>query len=150
MKTYKELLETTKSRCGIVITLGRFQPPHRGHQILVNKMLELSKKNNYDDMLYISQTNDKVANPLSWNDKIVVLSEMFPDVNISRNKDIRTVFDIIGELRIKGYKNIIMVVGSDRADGFEITMSKYVEDFDSFQIVSAGERKESDMSGTQM
>ena len=147
MKSFADLQESLENSDGVVFSFGRFQPPHRGHQILVNKVLEIANSKNYDNMIYTSQTQDK-NNPLSWSDKVDILSRMFPDADISRNKKAKNPYKVLSELSDEGYKNVVMVVGSDRMDDFK-NMSKYTEGFDSFELVSAGERKDG-ISGTEM
>jgi len=150
MKTYTQLKEEMKHTDGIVWSFGRFQCPHKGHDVLINTVLSLASDNKYDSMIYTSQSQDNKNNPLSWDDKVNVLSKMFPDVNISRNKMIINPFVVLTDLIDKGYKNVIMVVGSDRLDEFQKNMPKYTKTFDTFQIVSAGERAILDISSTNM
>ena len=153
MKSFKELKESLEKSDGVVFSYGRFQPPTNGHEVLVNNVLDLANENSYDNVIYTSQTEDN-NNPLSWDDKVDVLTKMFPEADISRDK-IATPFKVLSELSDKGYKNVIMVVGSDRVDEFKSAMTKYTTAFDSFDVVSAGVRNEnsntaSGMSGSKL
>ena len=76
------------------------------------------------------------------------LNAMFPTANISYD-NMRTMLEIIVKLYEEGWRNVTLVVGSDRVADFDKMLNAYngVEGkahgyykFDSINVVSAGER----------
>ena len=125
----------------VVFTFGRFNPPTVGHEKLVRKVQEVSNNANAEHVIFLSQTQKKGKDPLSWKDKISLFRKMFPDANVSTDASAKTPFMALEALG-KKYNNVIMVVGSDRVEAFKNDMSKYVSDYgiEKFDVVSAGQR----------
>ena len=73
---------------------------------------------------------------------------MFRNVNIIDDDEMTSPFHVAKKLSDDGYKNVIMVVGSDRVQSFKTNISRYINHpdpdknfaFDSFKVISAGER----------
>lgn len=128
----------------VVFTFGRFQPPTIGHELLIRSTIKEAKKRRAEHRIYTSRTQDKKKNPLSTRDKIKYLRKFFPKANIVDDPKAVTAFEVCQQLSDEGIKNVIMVVGSDRVKEFKDGISKYIGpdgyDFDSFDVVSAGER----------
>lgn len=127
----------------VAFTFGRFQPPTIGHEKLL-KAVETHARGS-DFFIYVSQSVDKKDNLLPWKKKLDLLGMMFPRYkkNLVHNNMIRTFLDAAVSLNNKGYKNLIMVVGSDRVEKFEKLLNQYNGTdykFDSIEVVSAGER----------
>lgn len=126
----------------VVFTFGRFNPPTIGHQKLVEKVQAVAAKlPNADHIVYLSQTQKPGKDPLSWKDKISLFKKMFPSVNVSTDTSIKNPYVALETLG-KQYRNVIMVVGSDRVERFKGDMQKYLAEFGikNFDVVSAGER----------
>jgi len=131
----------------VFFTFGRFNPPTIGHEKLLDALAKKAGSNPYQ--IHMSQTNDKKKNPLSFNDKIKYSRMLFPKharAILNKGK-IKTVFDIAVKLYKEGYKNITMVVGSDRVNEFDILLNKYngkegkiFYNFKSIKVISAGDR----------
>ena len=132
----------------IYFTFGRMNPPTIGHEKLMASMASKAGRNPY--RVYLSQSQDSKKNPLSYTDKVKFARKMYPRYarNIMADKKIRNVFDIAQKLYNDGYKNIVMVVGSDRVQEFEILLKKYdgkkgkhgLYKFNKITVVSAGDR----------
>ena len=132
----------------IYFTFGRMNPPTIGHEKLMASMASKAGRNPY--RVYLSQSQDSKKNPLSYADKVKFARKMYPRYarNIMADKKIRNVFDIAQKLYNDGYKNIVMVVGSDRVQEFEILLKKYdgkkgkhgLYKFNKITVVSAGDR----------
>lgn len=138
-----------------VFTFGRFNPPTRGHGKLVETVERIAKELNADPFVFVSQSHDSKKNPLTYQDKIVFMRKFFPDANIVDNERIKNPFNATGYLgsHLK-YTDVVLVCGSDRVQEYERNYSHPDKFFDSFKIVSAGERDpDSDnilgMSGTK-
>ena len=53
-----------------VFTFGRFNPPTIGHEILVDKVATVAKRNRGDAFIFPSSSQDAKKNPLDYKDKI--------------------------------------------------------------------------------
>lgn len=132
----------------VYFTFGRMNPPTIGHGKVMDVLA--SKSGKVDYKVYVSQTQDKKKNPLSYNDKIKHARKMFPKHarNIISDKKVKTAIDALVVLYDQGYKNVTMVVGSDRVMEFDVLLNKYngqkarhgFYNFQSIKVVSAGER----------
>jgi len=132
----------------VYFTFGRMNPPTIGHGKLVDKLAAVSGRNNY--RIYLTQTQDSKKNPLSYNEKVKFARKMFRKHarSIIMNKSIKTVFDVCSSLYNEGFRNVTMVVGSDRVREFKVLLNNYNSkkarhgfyNFKEINVVSAGER----------
>jgi hypothetical protein len=132
----------------VVITFGRANPPTIGHQKVFDKVAAVAGKNPYK--IFLTQSQDKNKNPLSYSEKIKFARKMFPKHarNILINKKIKTIMDALVSLNNEGFNRVTVVVGSDRVREFDILLSKYngqkarhgTYNFERINVVSAGER----------
>jgi hypothetical protein len=138
MFTYDEYLEEAKSK-PVVFTFGRFNPVTAGHEIMIKDVIKQAKSRGANPLIFTSQTQDKKKNPLSYKNKIKFLKHFWGKI-IVKNTKIVTAFNALEWLSDKGYKNVTLVVGSDRVARFEKYMRPYVESygFDHFEVVQAG------------
>ena len=145
MKTFRELVEASET---IVFTFGRFNPPTTGHEKLIKKVASVAGSKDF--RVYPSHTTNPKKDPLPQSLKIAYMRKMFKKYsrNIMASKA-KTAIEIAVELYDQGYKNLTMVVGSDRVKEFNGILNKYngVEGkkhgyykFDNIDVVSAGER----------
>lgn len=138
LRTFKQFIIEQSSRT-LVLTFGRMNPPHIGHQKLVDAVKEIAQRNNADAKIFLSHTQDKKKNPLSYDQKILFTSAAFGD--IIQKSNAKTIFNLLEELQ-NSYDKLIFVFGSDRLPEFESLINKYKGDysFDSIEFESAGER----------
>lgn len=132
----------------VFFTFGRMNPPTIGHGMLLDKLSSKAGSNPY--RVFLSQSQDAKKNPLDYASKVKFARKMFPRHarSIMLNKKIKTVFDALVTLYNEGYKNIVMVVGSDRVTEFETLITNYNGkdgrhghyNFKRINVVSAGER----------
>ena len=143
----KCLTEKTDGK-GIVFTFGRFTPPHSGHEVLIDKVVSVARKLGYENGIYASKSYGDARNPLKYKDKIKYLKGAFRNANIVDDASLFSPFVVAKHLSNEGYKNVVLVVGGDRATALERDIRKYIGhkdpsksfDFDSFKVVSAGKR----------
>ena len=145
----KDLKEKLEGR-SVVFTFGRMNPPTIGHEKLLNRVKSEARKNSADWKVYLSSTQDFKKNPLAFERKIHYAKKMFGrDVNEKNFPKEPTALHAIVSLYEQGYKNAIMVVGSDRVTQFDKLLKTYngVEgkphgyyNFENLDVVSAGER----------
>ena len=146
ISSFSQLLEQKDS---IVFTFGRFNPPTTGHEKLIQKVAAVAGSN--PCRIYPSQSQNQKKDPLPFALKVAYMRKMFPKYakNIIANRNLKTALDIAVKLHDEGFKNLMMVVGSDRIKEFQNLLNTYngVEgkrhgfyDFDTIQVVSAGDR----------
>jgi hypothetical protein len=130
----------------VVITFGRFNPPHVGHLKLIDRVADEAYKDGSDYMIYPSQSQDPKKNPLDFQTKTNVMQTMFPHHagNIVNDPSGgRNIFDVLKGLHAQGYDNVKIVVGDDRVKEFTNITGKYngkTYNFGKLDVVSAGER----------
>ena len=141
--------KTKRGSDALTIVFGRFNPPTTGHKKLFDMAKNISGE---DDMrIYPSRSQDPKKNPLDPNTKIKFMKQMFADYEdqIVNEKDMRTIFDVLTTAGEEGYKEIKIVVGSDRLSEFKNLATKYngeLYNFDMIDVLPAGER-DSDAEG---
>ena len=116
-------------------------PPTSGHQKLVDKVVDVAKKNAAVPIVVLSKSHDKKKNPLPYKDKLRYAQIAF-GANVVKDLRARTIIEVLQELDGK-HDNIIVVVGSDRVKEFERLLQKYNGKdytFESITVQSAGER----------
>jgi len=144
--SFKDFL--TEENKEVYFTFGRMNPPTIGHEKLLDKLSSAAGKNPY--FVFVSQSQDKNKNPLSYSSKVKYVRKMFPKHarKIMINKNIKTFIDAMVSLYDQGYKSITMVVGSDRVREFDVLLNKYngvkikngFYNFKTINVISAGER----------
>ena len=146
MRSFRELTEAKET---VVFGFGRFNPPTTGHEKLIEKVASVSGSNPF--FIYPSHTTGP-KDPLPHAKKVAWMRKMFPKYkkNIIADRNAKTAIQIAEKLYKDGYKNLIMVAGSDRLKEFETLLTRYNDapdkkgnqlfKFDSVKVVSAGER----------
>ena len=132
----------------VVFTFGRFNPPTTGHEKLIDKVKSVAGSDDY--RIYPSQSQNQNKDPLPYAKKVAYMRKMFPKHkrSIAVDKNPRTAIDIATTLYNQGYRDVTMVVGSDRVKEFETLLKKYngvkarhgMYKFDNIKVVSAGDR----------
>lgn len=124
-----------------VLSFGRMNPPTIGHQKLMKKLIEVGKKEGGVPMLFLSHSQDKKKNPLSYQEKLKFVRSNAPSGLRVMDSPARTIYEAIDTLVKQGFVNIIVICGSDRIEEFSrIENYKEKMGFSSFKIVSSGER----------
>jgi len=139
---------TEKSGEGVVFTFGRFNPPHVGHELLVNTVLKTARKYGYENRIYASPSQGNAKNPLMYKDKVKYMKKAFGNANVINDPEMKNPFIVAKKLSDEGYKNVVLVVGSDRVRDLDQQIRKYINHpepkkafyFDNFEVVSAGGR----------
>jgi len=140
--------ETTET---LTVAFGRFNPPTVGH----GKLLAAAKKaaQGEDMKIYPSRSQDAKKNPLDPDMKVGFMKKMFPDYaeNIVNDEEMKSIFNVLTTADEGGYKNVNIIVGSDRQAEFENLATKYNGDlynFDNIRVISAGVR-DADAEGVE-
>lgn len=102
-----------------VITVGRMNPPTRGHAVLVRKVLEIARETGAQPILYLvdgEQTGkDKIKNPLTGAQREAYVKQMFPGIKVDV---VTSAYQVIDVLEVQGMMPAIWVAGSDRASNY--------------------------------
>lgn len=138
---YVEIQPTIDEAVGgtVVISFGRMNPVTVGHEKLVNKVISTAIKAKGTPAVYLSHSEDKSKNPLSYEDKIHYATKAFGSV--IKKSNAKTIIEVAKSLQ--KFDNLIVVVGSDRLKEFDTLLNKYNGKdykFKTIQAVSAGGR----------
>ena len=135
----------------LTIVFGRFNPPTVGHE----KLLSAAKRASVggDLKIYPSRTQDPKKNPLDPDMKISFMKKMFPNYedNIISDSNMKSIFDVLTNANGDGYKNVNIIVSSDRQAEFDNLANKHngnLYNFDMINVISAGVR-DSDGDGVE-
>ena len=145
MRKFRDLMEAKDT---VVFAYGRFNPPTTGHEKLIQKVVSIAGTNPY--RIYPSHSQNAQRDPLPQALKTAYMRKMFKRYarNIIVTKS-RNAIEIAVELYEQGYKNLVMVAGSDRVKVFDAMLNNYngVEGkahgyykFDSIEVINAGQR----------
>jgi hypothetical protein len=134
-----------ESENGIVITVGRFNPPSKNHEDLLRAGYREANRRGYEYRVYPSRIQDELSNPLNPTAKIEYIQTLFPkyaDYIVDSNES-RTIFDILKSLYNDGYTEVIIIVGQDRLGEFQNLVHKgdgtsYT--FNNIEVVSSGSK----------
>lgn len=125
-----------------VITFGRMNPPTVGHEKLVNKIVSTAISEKGTPLVYLSKTQDAKKNPLTYDQKIKYAQAFFGKRLVVKSPA-KTIIEVAKEVQKAGFKDLVLVVGSDRVKEFETLLNKYNGKdftFNSIKVVSAGDR----------
>ena len=135
----------------LTVAFGRFNPPTVGH----GKLLAAAQKvaTGGDLKIYPSRSQDPKKNPLDPDMKVSYMKKMFPDYAdyIVNDDEMRSIFNVLVSASEEGYRNVNIVVGSDRQAEFENLAQKYngdLYDFELIRVISAGVR-DADAEGVE-
>lgn len=141
--------EDMRDKGEIVFAFGRMNPPTKGHEKLIRFMGDISAENK--PRLYLSHTQDKKKNPLSYEDKIKFVKKLAePEVDVI-DTDLREILYIVVALQQEGFSKITLVCGEDRRESFYNLLlayngktlkngSMYNFPAENIDVISAGDR----------
>lgn len=129
----------------VAFAFGRFNPPSVGHLKLINKVASVARQQKADYLIYPTKSEDPAKNPLSFPQKVHFMRKLFPkhSAHISSDAGVRTLIQAMQKFETDGYRNVVLVGGSDRISEFDkLLQSRNGKDytFDSVKVVSAGDR----------
>jgi len=134
-----------KTKGTLTLAFGRFNPPHAGHQQLMDIAAKSAEMEESDYIIVPSRSQDAKKNPLDADTKVSVMRAMFPQhseriVNDGAN---RTIFDVLKKAHNDGYTNVRIVAGQDRVKEFDKLSQNYngqLYQFDNMEVISSGDR----------
>ena len=134
-----------KTKGTLTLAFGRFNPPHAGHQQLMDIAAQSAEAEESDYIIVPSRSQDPKKNPLDADTKVSVMRQMFPQhseriINDGAN---RTIFDVLKKAHNDGYTNVRIVAGQDRVKEFDKLSQNYngqLYQFDNMEVLSSGDR----------
>ena len=134
-----------KTKGTLTLAFGRFNPPHAGHQQLMDVAAQSAEQEESDYIIVPSRSQDPKKNPLDADTKVSMMRQMFPQhseriVNDGAN---RTIFDVLKKAHNDGYTNVRIVAGQDRVKEFDKLSQNYngqLYQFDNMEVISSGDR----------
>ena len=134
-----------KTKGTLTLAFGRFNPPHAGHQQLMDIAAQSAEAEESDYIIVPSRSQDPKKNPLDADTKVSVMRQMFPQhseriINDGAN---RTIFDVLKKAHNDGYTNVRIVAGQDRVKEFDKLSQNYngqLYQFDNIEVASSGDR----------
>ena len=106
----------------VVFTYGRFNPPHKGHRLMIEQVIETARKSNKTPVVVVSHSTGNTKNPLPVENKMRILKRWFPNVTIVSSAKNRSIAKITENFN----QNSIMVVGANRQNSFKFLPFKKV------------------------
>jgi hypothetical protein len=128
---------------GIVILLGRFNPPSKNHEALLKAGYNQATRRGFEYRIYPSRIQDGSLNPLNPSLKISYMKSMFSKYEdyIVDGDEIRTIFDALSSVYNDGFTDVIIVVGQDRLGEFQSLAHKgegQNYQFNNIEVISSG------------
>ena len=75
----------------VVFTYGRFNPPHLGHKMMIERIVNKARNLDKKQVIIVSHSVGNIRNPLSVETKLRILRRWFPDVTFmssAKNKSV--------------------------------------------------------------
>ena len=109
---------TEKKKIGVVVPLGRFNPPHKDHKNLIDACIKHAKQIGGVPMVYVSLSQDSKKNPLTADQKLYYLKKMYPLQKNLFFKPPANSPSMIGVLKSLDnmFDEIHIILGDDRMD----------------------------------
>jgi nicotinic acid mononucleotide adenylyltransferase len=99
----------------VVFTYGRFNPPHLGHKMMIEKIVNKARNLNKKPVIVVSHSVGNARNPLPVETKMRILRGWFPNVTFISSAKNRSIAKISENFN----PNSVMVVGEDRKNAFK-------------------------------
>ena len=128
---------------GVVILLGRFNPPSKNHEALLRAGYSQSTRRGFEYRIYPSRIQDESLNPLDAKLKISYMKSMFSKYAdyIVDSDNIKTIFDALSSVYSDGYTDVVIITGQDRLGEFQSLAHKgegQNYQFNNIEVVSSG------------
>jgi hypothetical protein len=98
----------------VVFTYGRFNPPHLGHKMMIEEIINKASKMKKTPVVIVSHSYGNKTNPLSVPNKIRILKRWFPELTVLSSSRERSLAKIVENFNERS----VMVVGENRKNAF--------------------------------
>jgi len=106
----------------VVFTYGRYNPPTKGHRMLIEQVIETARRTNKTPIVVVSHSVGNAKNPLPVENKVRILKRWFPNVTIMASSKEKSIAKIAQNFN----KNSVMVVGQNRGNTFKFLPFKKI------------------------
>jgi predicted nucleotidyltransferase len=106
----------------VVFAYGRYNPPHKGHRLLIEQVIETARRTKKTPIIIVSHSVGNAKNPLPVENKVRILRRWFPNVTIMASSKEKSIAKITQNFN----KNSIMIVGQNRENSFKFLPFKKV------------------------
>ena len=106
----------------VVFAYGRYNPPHKGHRLLIEQVIETARRTKKTPIIIVSHSVGNAKNPLPVENKVRILRRWFPNVTITASSKEKSIAKITQNFN----KNSIMIVGQNRENSFKFLPFKKV------------------------
>ena len=122
----------------LVAAFGRFNLPHRGHVLLINRVAELAKQKHGDAAMFLSHSQDK-KNPLPYLEKAKMLHKWFGNIiKIDPDNKVKQPGNILHYANEHGYDEVYLVCGEDRFANYQKSFVNFANSRDYFKFKNVG------------
>lgn len=146
-----EKVESIPDKTAFVV-YGRFQPPTKGHKLLIDNLIEVATQYNAQPLVFVSPTTDMDRNPLTWEEKTMFLTKLIPGITIVDDK-VSNPWKVIDYLVAQKYTNVCILSGSDQNKEYMRWVTYAQKHFSAVACLSVGDRMKmtgiESMSGTK-
>lgn len=133
--------EFRKSAKQVCTTFGRWQPPTKGHEVVLNEILKVSKNISATPMIFLSRSFNE-NNPLTFETRFQYLKSQVPNLSVLDKPEIKNPFQMVEYLLDIGTQRVVFVCGSDRFRDFKESFDRYGKNV----VVKQSGRNRSDSS----
>lgn len=110
-----QTLEAKRQMPMAVFCFGRMNPPTIGHELLMQKTVELGGRNSF---IFLSSSNNETSDPLDVDTKREFIKKIYPRfASYVVTQPVSTVLSAAKHLYGLGFRNITFVAGDDRLKG---------------------------------
>ena len=106
----------------VVFAYGRYNPPHKGHRLLIEQVIETARRTKKTPIIIVSHSVGNAKNPLQVENKVRILRRWLPNVTITASSKEKSIAKITQNFN----KNSIMIVGQNRENSFKFLPFKKV------------------------
>lgn len=127
-KSFRQFV-TEEKVPSVVVAFGRFNPPHTGHEKLIEKVADIARKHRAETYrIYASHSSGGAKNPLEYREKISFMRKLFPkhgrEIVLSKARNMLEILTDINKT-MSHIGRVIIVAGSDRVEEFRKLTAKY-------------------------
>lgn len=136
MRSFRDYRNSVKEQhAGAVLVWGRFNPPTRGHEHVFNKAAQIANENRYKLVVMTSHSVDEKTNPLSYDQKIQFMRDLFPRyASAITESEATDIVKALAELN-ETHRNVIIACGEDRLESYTALIERGNHDYFDFDLI---------------
>lgn len=125
----------------VCFAFARMQPPTIGHELLIQRLVELAKENHSQPVVFLSRKEDTKENPVPFVVRHRMLSDAFSDVLFPDLPAARSPIDAFRWLAGETVERVWWLCGGDRVEKYQPTAERNRTRFKTVEVVSVGSRE---------